>query len=121
MLALLVDDDPVCQTVLQQIVGSMGFRSELATNGREAMDRLHLGYRPQLVFVDWDMPVMDGMEFLKQFRTCLDYAEIKVVMLTAKNEIDDVAEALALGADEYVMKPFSHEMIAEKLAILGLP
>jgi two-component system chemotaxis response regulator CheY len=89
-------------------------------HGKDALAQLDAGARPELMLVDWNMPEMNGYELVLGIRKNPAYAEIKIVMVTTETEISQVEAALAAGANEYVMKPFTSEVILEKLCLLGL-
>jgi two-component system, chemotaxis family, chemotaxis protein CheY len=96
-----------------------GFECAEAGDGQAGLDQLHDGAAFDLALVDWNMPVMDGLEMLKQLRA-EGFAEMKVMMVTTEAENEFIIRALDAGADEYLMKPFDHEALSEKLAMLGL-
>ena len=81
---------------------------------------LEAGLRPDVALVDWNMPVMDGLTFIKTVRSREELRDISLMMVTTESEQAQIVRALAAGAHEYVIKPFSDEVIAEKLALLGL-
>jgi two-component system chemotaxis response regulator CheY len=83
------------------------------------MDRMQAGAPFDLALVDWNMPIMDGLEMLKQLRS-EGFADVKVMMVTTEAENDFILRALDAGADEYMMKPFDGEALSEKLALMGL-
>ena len=74
----------------------------------------------QLVLVDWNMPEMNGLEFVQQVRSEKDYEDVKLMMVTTETQIEQMARAISAGADEYVMKPFTEEVISDKLRLLGI-
>ena len=78
------------------------------------------GSLPDVILVDWNMPVMDGLTFIKQCRAHEDYRDIALMMVTTESEQSNIVRALAAGAHEYVIKPFTDEVITEKLQLLGL-
>jgi two-component system, chemotaxis family, chemotaxis protein CheY len=120
MRALIVDDSRAMRTILSRIVTALGFEVSVAVHGGDALAQLQAGARPELMLVDWNMPEMNGYELLKKVRADPAYANIKIVMVTTETEMSQIASALAAGADEYVMKPFTNEVIFEKLCLLGL-
>ena len=101
--------------IIGQILKSLGFEILEASNGQEGLQRLDGGDRPKLVMVDWNMPVMDGLSFVRAMRSRQEFNEIRVVMVTTETEMTRMSEALAQGADEYVMKPFTRDVILQKL------
>jgi two-component system chemotaxis response regulator CheY len=96
-----------------------GIECEEAADGQAGMDRLQAGSPFDLALLDWNMPVMDGLEMLKQMRS-EGFDTIKVMMVTTEAENDFILRALDAGADEYMMKPFDGEALTEKLGLLGL-
>ena len=120
MLALVVDDSRAMRSILPRLLGGLGFDVAQAGDGAEAMQVLDAGTRPYVVLVDWNMPVMDGLTFIKTVRSREDLRDISLMMVTTESEQGQIVRALAAGAHEYVIKPFTDEVIAEKLALLGL-
>ena len=120
MQALIVDDSRAMRTILGKIVTSLGFDVITAVHGKDALDQLTAGARPQLMLLDWNMPEMNGYELLQHVRSDPTHAGTKIIMVTTETEVTQVANALAAGANEYVMKPFTTEVIYEKLCLLGL-
>ena len=119
MKALIVDDSGTMRTVLRKILTSMGFEVAEARNGFEGIEKLNSYPPPDLALVDWHMPEMDGFELLKQVRSRPELNDVVVVMVTAENELAQINEALGAGANEYVMKPLTAEIVSEKLQMLG--
>ena len=120
MRALVVDDSKAIRVILGNILRGLGFEVVEAANGRQALERLAEVGKADLVLVDWNMPEMDGLEFIRQVRARDGHEDMTMVMVTTETETENVVRALAAGANEYVMKPFSKEMLTEKLALLGL-
>jgi two-component system chemotaxis response regulator CheY len=121
MRALVVDDSRVIRKILRQILGNLGFEVLEASNGVEGLDRLkEMDRAAHLVMVDWNMPEMDGIDFVRAVRAEPIYDGLTLVMVTTNNELQDVATALEAGANEYIMKPFTQDVIQGKLALLGL-
>ena len=119
MRALIVDDSRFVRAFLRGMLEAMGIECEEAGNGQAGLDLLRAGVAFDLALVDWNMPVMDGLEMLKQLRA-EGHEGIKVMMVTTEGENDFIVRALNAGADEYLMKPFDEEALSEKLAMLGL-
>jgi two-component system chemotaxis response regulator CheY len=119
MRALIVDDSRFVRGYLRGLLEEKGIECEEAGDGQAAMEQLHGGVPFDLALVDWNMPVMNGLEMLKQLRAD-GFSEIKVMMVTTEAENDFILRALDAGADEYLMKPFDDEALTEKLAMLGL-
>jgi two-component system chemotaxis response regulator CheY len=119
MKALVVEDSGTIRMILTAYLNKLGFDVTVAVNGRDGLDRLHGMDRADVVLVDWNMPEMDGISFVRAVRANGEYARLPLLMVTTNAEITNVAEALKAGADEYLMKPFTADMIREKLALLG--
>jgi two-component system, chemotaxis family, chemotaxis protein CheY len=115
---LIVDDSRVIRKVSRHILESLGFEVEEAENGQDGLD--HCAARmPDVVLLDWNMPVMSGIEFLLQLRRREGGDKPKVVFCTTENDVAHIREAISAGADEYVMKPFDHETLQIKLQLVG--
>jgi two-component system chemotaxis response regulator CheY len=119
MRALIVDDSRFFRGFLRGLLEDRGIECEEAADGQAGLDRLREGVPFDLALVDWNMPVMNGLEMLKQMRA-EGFAEVKAMMVTTEAENDFILRALGAGADEYLMKPFDDEALSEKLAMLGL-
>jgi two-component system, chemotaxis family, chemotaxis protein CheY len=120
MLALVVDDSRAMRSILTRLLTGLGFDVAQAGDGAEALSVLDAGTRPDVILVDWNMPVMDGLTFIKNVRARDELRDISLMMVTTESEQGQIVRALAAGAHEYVIKPFTDEVIAEKLALLGL-
>jgi two-component system chemotaxis response regulator CheY len=120
MHALVVDDSRAMRSILARLMTGLGFEVSQAGDGAQALSVLEEGVRPDVILVDWNMPVMDGLTFIKTVRGREDLRDISLMMVTTESEQAQIVRALAAGAHEYVIKPFSDEVIAEKLALLGL-
>jgi len=118
--ALIIDDSKTIRMILSKILKGLGYSVTEAGNGREALDRLESDGPPQLALVDWNMPVMNGLEFVRAARADSSNAGMCLMMVTTEVEQDQMVRALAAGANEYVTKPFTPEIIIEKLRFLGL-
>jgi len=106
--------------IIGRTLKSLGFEITEAGNGREGLDAIAAKGPFELALVDWNMPVMDGLEFVCNARTNPANQNMRIMMVTTETEQSQVTRALEAGASEYLMKPFPPEAIAEKLAILGL-
>ena len=119
MRALIVDDSRFVRTHLRGMLQEHGIECEEAGDGQAGMDMLR-GTKPfDVVFVDWNMPVMNGLEMIKRLRA-ENSADMKVMMVTTEGDSRSILRALAAGADEYLMKPFDRAALTEKLALLGV-
>jgi two-component system chemotaxis response regulator CheY len=119
MRALIVDDSRFVRGYLRGLLEEKGIECAEAADGQQGIDHLHSGVPFDLALVDWNMPVMNGLDMLKQLRS-EGYRNVKVMMVTTEAENDFILRALDAGADEYLMKPFDDEGLSEKLAMLGL-
>src|ERR1019366_1589891 len=119
MRALIVDASRFVRGYLRGLLEEKGIECEEAADGQVGMDQITAGGPFDLALVDWNMPVMNGLDMLKNLRA-QGYSDIKVMMVTTEAENDFILRALDAGADEYLMKPFDDEALTEKLAMLGL-
>ena len=119
MRAIVIDDSKSIRSILRRILSGVGFSVEEAANGLEALD-LVKKEKVDLALVDWNMPDMDGSEFIREVRKSKTLKDMRMIMVTTETAITKVEEALEAGADEYIMKPFTKEIIVEKLALLGM-
>ena len=115
---LIIDDSRVIRKVSRHILESLEFSVDEAENGKEGLDRCEVSM-PDVILLDWNMPVMSGMEFLRALRRQDGGDAPKVVFCTTENDIAHIRAAIEAGADEYVMKPFDRETLHSKLQIVG--
>jgi two-component system chemotaxis response regulator CheY len=120
MRALVVDDSRAMRLILGRVLRDRGYDVSEAGDGREALDVLVAGPLPDVVLVDWNMPVMNGLELVQALRQDATYAGVRIVMVTTESEATYVMQAIEAGADEYLFKPFTPEAVADKLGMLGL-
>ena len=120
MQALVVDDSRAMRAILTRLMTGLGFDVVQAPDGAEALELLDGGLRPDVALVDWNMPVMDGLTFIKACRARADLRGITLMMVTTESEHGQIVKALAAGAHEYVIKPFTADAMRDKLALLGL-
>src|SRR3954463_9016726 len=106
--------------IVSGILEGFGYETQQAGHGREGLDVLDGGWIPELACVDWNMPVMDGLQFVSAVRANPAWTAGTIMMVTAESEHGQIVRALAAGAHEYVIKPFTAEAIIEKPAYLGL-
>jgi len=116
---LVVDDSKVIRKVARHILETLDFTVHEAGDGREALEHCQ-STPPDVVLLDWNMPVMSGMEFLRALRQASLSHRPKVVFCTTENGLAHIRAAIEAGADEYVMKPFDRETLETKLQIVGL-
>jgi len=119
--ALVVDDSKTIRIIIRRILIELGYEVCEAINGIEALKVVE-AERAELKFVlaDWNMPEMNGLELVKQLRKDPTLASLKVLMVTTETEMGQMASALEAGADEYVMKPFTKDILVEKLELVGI-
>lgn len=120
MKALLVDDSRTMRSMLRRIMIEQGFEVSEAADGQQALDALADAELPDVALVDWNMPVMDGLQFVSAVRNNPDLRRITLVMVTTESEQSQIVRALAAGAHEYLIKPFTADALVDKLSFLGL-
>jgi len=119
--AMIVDDSRAMRSILRKMLSELGCDTCEAGNGQEALALLEKeGASLSFMLVDWNMPVMCGIDLVKAMRSDQRYSSITLIMVTTETEIERISQALEAGANEYVMKPFTKEMIGEKLQLLNL-
>jgi two-component system, chemotaxis family, chemotaxis protein CheY len=120
MQALVIDDSRAMRMILGRMLGELGMNVADAENGRRALDLIDAGLEPALVLVDWNMPEMNGIEFLTTVRSEPYSSTARILMITTETDLPQVVEALESGADEYLMKPFTRDSVLAKLQLLGI-
>jgi two-component system, chemotaxis family, chemotaxis protein CheY len=116
---LIVDDSRVVRKVARRILEDLHFAIEEAADGKLALDAC-LRKMPDVVLLDWNMPVMNGIDFLRQLRSAPGGGTPVVVFCTTENDLQHIQEAIGAGANEYIMKPFDSDILAAKFAQVGL-
>ncbi|MBN8875138.1 MAG: response regulator [Rhodospirillales bacterium] len=116
---LVVDDSRVVRKVARRILETHGYAVTEAADGQQALDACRAAM-PDCVLLDWNMPVMDGLTFLKNLRLEFGPENPCVVFCTTENDMDHIEQAITNGAQEYIMKPFDEEILIGKLAQVGL-
>lgn len=116
---LVVDDSKIVRKVVRKIVESLGFHVLEAEHGREAIDQVRAN-AVDVIILDWNMPVMDGMECMKEIRADPGITQPRIIFCTTENEFSKIQQAIMAGADEYVMKPFDEAIIGGKMRQLGI-
>jgi two-component system chemotaxis response regulator CheY len=119
MRALIVDDSSTMRAFLRSTLVTSGFEVSEAHDGVECLKLLDEMERPDIALVDWNMPRMDGFELLENLRRRAEFDDMPIVMVTAQIDITHIAAALAAGANEYIMKPLTADILLEKLEMLG--
>jgi two-component system, chemotaxis family, chemotaxis protein CheY len=118
--ALVVDDSRAMRTILRGALKEAGFQVFEAGDGRQALEELKKTGALDLALVDWNMPVMNGYELICALRAQKQYDGMSIMMVTTESEAAQMQRALNAGANEYVMKPFTTDVLLEKLLLLGL-
>ncbi|WP_402372901.1 response regulator [Isoptericola rhizosphaerae] len=120
MRALIIDDARVMRRIVATTLKDLGFETAEAADGRQALDLLEAGEEFDLACIDWNMPVMDGLEFVQAVRTRREWRDLTLMMVTTESEQGQIVRALAAGAHEYLIKPFTPDALMAKLDLLGL-
>ncbi len=120
MRALVIDDSRTIRTIIGKILREIGMDVLEAGNGKQALEQMKLHAGIELILVDWNMPEMNGLDFIKAVRAQKLYDRVRILMVTSETETDQVTKALKAGANEYLMKPFSREILIAKLDLLSI-
>ena len=119
--ALVVDDSRAVRMILAKTLKELGYEVREAANGREALEVIEAEKAAvALGLADWNMPEINGLDLLKRLRQNPELSRLVVIMVTTETELDQMAAALEAGANEYVMKPFTKEILVEKLQLVGI-
>lgn len=119
--ALVVDDSRAVRKLLAQTLNDLGYETSEAENGKAALAVLQARDTPlELILTDWNMPEMNGLDLLKAVRSKPEYESVPVIMVTTETEMEHMVAALDAGATEYVMKPFTRDILADKLRLAGI-
>ncbi len=125
--ALILDDSRAMRGVLSKILNTLGYETLQASNGVEALTVMATnagrGLEEKgigLILADWNMPEMNGLEFVRAIRVQSRFDSVRIIMVTTETNVDQMIAALSAGANEYIMKPFTPEMVEEKLRILAI-
>ena len=116
---LIVDDSKVVRMVARKILEGLNFRTSEAEDGEKALEACKEDM-PNVVLLDWNMPVKSGIDFLRDLRAMVGIDQPIVVFCTTENDVAHIQEAIQAGADEYIMKPFDSEIIESKFSQVGL-
>src|SRR5437867_10937895 len=108
MRVLIAEDDPVSRIVLKTALQKWGYDTIVFENGRDALSVLDEEFPPEIAILDWMMPEMDGLEVCRRLRRSASQP-MYIMLLTAKTQREDLVAGLGAGADDYIMKPFSHQ------------
>jgi two-component system chemotaxis response regulator CheY len=116
---LIVDDSKVVRKLARGMIEPMGFSIEEAEHGQAALDQC-LKAMPDFILLDWNMPVMDGLEFLKRLRASPGGDAPKVIFCSTENDLSHILKGMEAGANEYVMKPFDSAILRDKMVMAGV-
>jgi two-component system chemotaxis response regulator CheY len=116
---MVIDDSRAIRMILAGILTELGYQVEHAVNGKDALSNVARDPDISLFLVDWNMPEMNGLEFVQAIRRDQRFRDTPLMMVTTETEISQISKALDAGANEYVMKPFTKDMIQEKLQMIG--
>jgi len=120
MKALVIDDSRTMRRIVSATLKDLGYETVEAGDGQQALDALEVGDEFQLACIDWNMPVMDGLTFVTKVRENRAWRGITLMMVTTESEHGQIVRALAAGAHEYLIKPFTPDALRDKLELLGL-
>lgn len=120
MRALVVDDSRTIRSIVSKILRQIGMEVVEAGDGLQALEQMRRNPDVELVLVDWNMPVMNGLDFISALRANPSYDHVRILMVTSETETDQVTRAMNAGANEYLMKPFSPEVLIAKLDLLDI-
>jgi two-component system chemotaxis response regulator CheY len=116
---LVVDDSKVVRMVARKILEELDFEVSEAADGQQALQVCQAGM-PEVILLDWNMPVMNGIDFLRALRASEGGDKPKVVFCTTENDLAHIQEAIGAGANEYIMKPFDSDIIQSKFSQIGM-
>lgn len=120
MQALIIDDSRAMRRIIAKMLTELDIKFVEAENGKEALEALMGKPLPDVALVDWNMPVMNGLEFVRAVRADARFESLPLMMVTTETEVEHVVLALQAGANEYLMKPFERDSMAVKLQMMGL-
>jgi two-component system chemotaxis response regulator CheY len=120
MLALVIDDSRAVRLIIGKILRELGIDVIEASNGREALQRMSENPDVELVLVDWNMPEMNGLDYVRAVRSQREYDPVRIMMVTSEAEQEQVLRAIDAGANEYLMKPFTKEVLIAKLSLMDI-
>jgi two-component system chemotaxis response regulator CheY len=120
MRALVIDDSRAIRAIIGSILRELGIEWLDAGDGREGLEKLRANSDIDLILVDWNMPVMNGLDFIRAVRAERCYDGVRILMVTTESEREQMLRALEAGANEYVMKPFNKDVLVAKLSLLDM-
>ena len=120
MRALVIDDSRSIRRIICKLMQELGYETLEAADGLEGLAQLNTHGMMDVVLVDWNMPEMNGIEFIRAVRKRTEYQDMPLVMVTTETEMSNISQAFMAGVNEYIMKPFDKNMVFEKLQLLGI-
>jgi two-component system, chemotaxis family, chemotaxis protein CheY len=120
MLALVIDDSRAVRMIIGQILREIAIEVIEAGNGVEALEQMKRHPDVELLLVDWNMPQMNGFDFVRAVRSERAYDSVRILMVTSESQLEQVNKALNAGANEYLMKPFNKDILVAKLNLLDV-
>jgi two-component system, chemotaxis family, chemotaxis protein CheY len=120
MQTLVVEDSRAMRSILTRILRGLGSEVAQAEDAAKALEYFEMNKVPDLALVDWHLPGMNGLELVATLRADDRFASMSIMMVTTECELDEISAALAAGANEYLIKPFTQEAVAEKLSLMGV-
>jgi two-component system, chemotaxis family, chemotaxis protein CheY len=120
MRALVIDDSRTVRMIISQILREVGIEVLEAGNGVEALEQIKRNPDVELLLVDWNMPLMNGFDFIRAVRSERAYDMVRILMVTSESQGEQVNQALSAGANEYLMKPFNKDILVAKLNLLDV-
>jgi two-component system, chemotaxis family, chemotaxis protein CheY len=120
MRALVIDDSRAMRAIIRNTLTELGIEVVEAGDGREGLEQLRKAPDTDLVLVDWNMPGMNGLDFIKAVRADRAYAPVRIMMVTTETDQGQLIRALEAGANEYLMKPFTSDILVAKLSLLNV-
>jgi two-component system, chemotaxis family, chemotaxis protein CheY len=118
MRALIIDDSSSMRSILRQYMREMKYDVVEAGNGKEALQKCEETKDFTIALVDWNMPVMNGLDFVRALRARHEFDNVKLMMVTTENDSARITEALSAGANEFMMKPFTYDALEQKIALV---
>ena len=120
MKVAIIDDSKTVRFILAKMMKELGFESIEAGDGKEALEAIGKNSDVVLALIDWNMPVMNGLELVGELKKDTRLSHLKIMMVTTETEMTQVVRAIEAGADEYIMKPFTKDMVVDKMKMLGM-
>ena len=120
MKAIIIDVEDIFWQLLSEIMERAGYNVILAATGKKGWDILQRNADADVALVDWRMPEMDGLDFIRKVNADPRFDNMRLILVTGRQDIEDISKAFANGAHEYLVKPFTPDMVFDKLRVCGL-